>query len=250
MAHRSSGFGHGPGSPSSHLHWALLSLIGISSHPGRGLAADTPVVPWTAMGRQLAAVTSLQGPQQQGQQHLQTLVMMPHPSHQHHYHHLMLQQGQIPQVHRLAGGAAPDRHRGRVMVPCTGHRPRMQQQSCPSGASLMPARAARLQRHPLQTAAAAPRVVSPMECEDAPATPPSTDATFPGGITSPFKKLAQRVPAGDEAAEKADALITFKAHVTARRYVPPAVIEPGLTAYVRHEPTNAKDQNALQVSDK
>ena len=85
-----------------------------------------------------------------------------------------------------------------------------------------------------------------MECVGQPATPPSTDAASPNGITSPFKKLAWRSRAGPEP-DAADVLITFKAHVTARRYVPPSIIEPGLTAYVRHEPGNAKDQNALQV---
>ncbi|KAK9865184.1 hypothetical protein WJX84_006907 [Apatococcus fuscideae] len=90
------------------------------------------------------------------------------------------------------------------------------------------------------------RAVSPMECEGQPATPPSTDAASPNGITSPFKKMARRSRAGP-APDAAEVLITFKAHVTARRYVPPAIIEPGLTAYVRHEPGNAKDQNALQV---
>lgn len=94
---------------------------------------------------------------------------------------------------------------------------------------------------------ATPRTISRMESKGVPSTPPSTDATSPNGITSPFKKLAQKCRRGS-AAEVADVLITFKAHVTARRYVPPATIEPGMSAYVRHEPGNAKDSNALQVS--
>ena len=101
-------------------------------------------------------------------------------------------------------------------------------------------------QRPDEAAQATPRAVSPMECEGQPATPPSTDAAPPNGITSPFKKLARRSRTGP-APDAIDVLITFKAHVTARRYVPPAIIEPGLTAYVRHEPGNAKDQNALQV---